>query len=36
MVIGIGRACNSALNNSKSLKEDGVTIIGIGTPGADL
>ena len=31
-----GRACNSALKNSKSLKEDGVTIIGIGTPDADL
>ena len=25
-------ACDSALNNSKSLKEDGVTIIGIGVP----
>ena len=31
-----GRAYDSALNNSKSLKEDGVTIIGIGTPDADL
>lgn len=29
-------ACYSALNNSETLKEDGVTIIGIGTPGADL
>ena len=31
-----GRAYATALNNSKSLKEDGVTIIGIGTPDADL
>ena len=31
-----GRAYASALNNSKSLKEDDVTIIGIGTPDADL
>ena len=31
-----GRAYDSALKNSKSLKEDDVTIIGIGTPDADL
>lgn len=30
------RACSSALRNAESLKNDGVTIIGIGTPGADL
>lgn len=29
-------ACKSARRNAKTLKRDGVTIIGIGTPGADL
>ena len=29
-------ACSSALRNAESLKNDGVTIIGIGTPDADL